>query len=404
MKILFVSEYFPPKVMGGGEINLELLVQNLSKNGIKVYVLTSHFTGLKEYEKICGVHIYRRLKTGKNADSITGNFFRSYFFPKSVKKEIIKLKKKIDFDIVHFIGTSIIAAELCNKLKLKCVATIESYITLCPKGNLIYKGEKICSQDCNFCKFVSCQLKSEEIGKIRNRFYLKYCPFFLIYIYNHYRKLNKSLKKCSLISISSFIEKRLGFESNVIPNIIEVDKFYYKKPKNKKINILYLGSLTRYKGPQILLKAAKGLDCKIKLYGDGILKKHLVDIIKKYDMDAKIYSQVDYKKVPKIFAESDIVVFPSIWPEPFGRIAVEAMASGKPIIASDAGAIKDIIKDSGIVVKAGDVNDLRKAINRLMKNKKLRFELGKKGMELVNKYSKENVIKKLIEFYKIKTL
>jgi len=46
MKILLVSEYFPPKIFGGGEISAALLAKNLSREGIEVSVLTSHFNGL----------------------------------------------------------------------------------------------------------------------------------------------------------------------------------------------------------------------------------------------------------------------------------------------------------------------------------------------------------------------
>ena len=51
MKVLFVSEYYPPKIMGGGEINLELLATALTKKGVEVLVLTSRHPGLKRVEK-----------------------------------------------------------------------------------------------------------------------------------------------------------------------------------------------------------------------------------------------------------------------------------------------------------------------------------------------------------------
>ncbi len=57
MKILFVSEYFPPKIMGGGEINLHLLAKALVKNKNEVSVLTSDHPGLKRFEEIGEIEV-----------------------------------------------------------------------------------------------------------------------------------------------------------------------------------------------------------------------------------------------------------------------------------------------------------------------------------------------------------
>ena len=158
MKLLFISEYFPPNIMGGGEINLFLLAKSLVKNNIEVSILTSYNRGLKKFEKVRGINVYRKLKTGKNPRGIFNNFQRSFVFPRSVLKEAVKLNKKIDFDFIHFIGTSVIAAEKLKRLKKKMFATIESYPALCPKGDRIYYGKCECKIKCSLSKFLSCQL------------------------------------------------------------------------------------------------------------------------------------------------------------------------------------------------------------------------------------------------------
>ena len=57
LKILIVSEYFHPKIMGGGEINLFLIAKSLVQKGAVVYLLTSYFPGLKKYEEIDGIKV-----------------------------------------------------------------------------------------------------------------------------------------------------------------------------------------------------------------------------------------------------------------------------------------------------------------------------------------------------------
>ena len=413
MKILFVSEYFTPKIMGGGEINLFLIAKALVKNGEDVSVLTSYHSGLKRVEIIEGIKIYRKLKTADNPSGVKNNWIRSRLFPKSIVKETKKLNKKLKFDLIHFIGTSIIAAKELRKIKglrkdnVPLFATIESYPALCPKGDRFYHGKKECKFVCSFSKFLSCQINSSEIGKTRNSWYLRYNPLFVYYVYNYYKKLNEGLKYCKLIAISEYVQKILlqhKKKSVVIPNMLEIDKFNVKinkkKNKSKKIKVLYLGSLTKFKGPQVLLKAIKGLDVKCNLYGDGPLKEELQNYIKRNNLDSEIHQPVSYDKIPEVYANHDLVVFPSIWPEPFGRIAIEAMAAGKPVIGSDIGGIRETIEErEGILVKAGNSHELKKQILNVTENRELKkFKvMGVKNVK--DKYSELEVIKKMIKRY-----
>ena len=389
MKLLLVSEYFPPKIMGGGEINVFLIAKSLVKKGMEVTVLTSYHEGLKRYEEKEGIKIIRKLKTGKTASGLVDNLKRSFFSP---AEEIKRLHARIKFDCIHLFGTAIISARRLSQLKVPIFATIESYPTLCPKGDRMYLGKKECRKVCSMSKFIICQQRSSEIGKMKNRWYLKYNPLFLFYVYWHYKKLNESLEYCRLISISDYVHNVLwqhNKESVVVPNFID-NNFRLKAKKNKKPRIIYLGSLTRYKGPQILLKAILGLDCRCDLYGEGVLKPRLLQMIKEMNLDAEIHPLVPYDKIPSIYASADLVVFPSLWPEPFGRIAIEAKAAGKPVIASNIGGIKET---ADILVEPGKVEELRLAIKDYLSSKK-------KDKISLGDYTEEKVISKLIGAYK----
>ena len=408
MHILFISEYYPPKIKGGGEINLSTLAKALAKSEHIVSILTSQFPNLPVFEEQDGVKIYRRLKTGENPGSLSSNIVRSLLFPSSVQKEIKKLTSEINPDIIHFIGTSIIAAPELKSLHKPLFATIESYPTLCPKGDRFYHGKEECKITCTFTQFASCQKDSDEIGKMKNKWYFKYNLFFLAYTYNYYKKLNLALSSCTLISISKYVQQLLlqqNHQSTVIPNILDVKPFLVAKKKiqekaaekedkkEKKVHILYLGSLIKSKGPQILLEALKGIDCRCDLYGEGNLKQELQEYIQKNNLDAEIHPQVSYDQIPELYAQTDIVVFPSIWPEPFGRIAIEAQAAGKVVVASEIGAIKEIVGEKGLLVAPGDSDGLKKSILFLTQNKQ-NFHPSS-----IQAYSLNSIRKKLIAVY-----
>ena len=92
-------------------------------------------------------------------------------------------------------------------------------------------------------------------------------------------------------------------------------------------------------------------------------------MIKKYGLNAQVFDPVDYGKLVELYKQADVVVFPSLWPEPFGRIPMEAGALGVPVIASDIGAIPEIVPDKKLLFKAGDAADLRRALDYALKKK-----------------------------------
>lgn len=395
MKVLFISEYYPPQVMGGGEINLAAVAKGLAKIGVEVLVLTSFFPGLARYEEQDGVKIYRRLKTGTTPSGWLSNVQRSLLFPRSIVTEVEKLAREITFDLIHCTGTSIIAAARLKKLNKPLLATIESYPALCPKGDRLYHGKEECKIACSLPKFLTCQKDSPEIGKMKNRWYLKYNVPLLLFIYGRYRRLHTALRHCHLISISRYVQGLLKLHQlpsrAVIPNIIEGERF---RKENKKLNsenaknensnknhnknerptrkprIIYLGALIESKGPQILLEALKGIECRCDLYGEGTLREELLNLITKNNLDAEIHPLVPPEEVPALYAQADLIVFPSLWPEPFGRIALEAQASGVPLIASATGAIPElIIPGQALLVEPGNEEELRQAIVTLLVQK-----------------------------------
>ncbi len=391
--------------MGGGEINLAQIAQELAKRH-EVIVLTSFFPHLPVEEVAHKIKIYRKLKTGKKTSTLFGNFRRRFFFPRSITREAQKIITAQKPDIIHFIGTSIIAAPKIKKYHPRLFATIESYPALCPKGDRLYRGTQECTITCTLQQFLLCQQQSHEIGKMKNRWYLKYNPLFLWLTYRYFQQLNQALSSCRLIAISRYVQNILQQyhqESVVIPNAFDAAPFaeVSKKVRNKERNsgkpvILYVGALIRSKGPQILIEALQGTGYRCELYGEGILKPHLQQKIKEYSLDADIFAPVAYDQMPTIYTRADVVVFPSIWPEPFGRIPLEAIAAGKTIVASNIGAIPETVSTYGALVAPNNVKELRQALHDLLlKSKEPKYSLAQ--------YAPAKIKTKLLQAYEGKT-
>ena len=186
---------------------------------------------------------------------------------------------------------------------------------------------------------------------------------------------------------------------------------------DNKIIILFPARLTRWKGHLVtieainLLKKEKFFDQVIFLFAgekagaENYIKK-LNSIITKFKLQENIKLVERIENMPLAYHASDVVLSPSIEPEPFGRIPIEAQAAGKTIIASDHGAVKDTIKNgnnfTGFKVKPNDPQALSIAIKQsIIMDKKDLTKMHERAISNVkNNFSLENMCKKTLEVYK----
>ena len=225
---------------------------------------------------------------------------------------------------------------------------------------------------------------------------------------------NIDLNKIDIISRGVNVEsfERSKFSNTEISNI----KKMWSVDDNKII-ILFPARLTRWKGHLVtieainLLKKEKFFDQVIFLFAgekagaENYIKK-LNSIITKFKLQENIKLVERIENMPLAYHASDVVLSPSIEPEPFGRIPIEAQAAGKTIIASDHGAVKDTIKNgnnfTGFKVKPNDPQALSIAIKQsIIMDKKDLTKMHERAISNVkNNFSLENMCKKTLEVYK----
>lgn len=404
MKVLMISEYFEPYAQGGGEISAFMLAKELAKKNIEVHVLTSYFKNLKKVETIAGVKILRLLSTG-SPNSIMGNIKRILNFEKSINEQLPNLHSKEKYNVIHCMNTdSISAIKLKNKINVKFIMHVNGPTPFCPKRTLMFKDKVICDKKCTKSVFLDCFLHSNSVGKIRLRFFTKFTLLLPILLRHKYEKLNFCLKQFDYyMPISTYMQNKLIFsgisknKTKVVYNILDFDEFSkLKDPKNKIKKILYLGAYSTPKGPQILLDALKTVknNYSVNFYGSGELKNIMLKDIKKHNLNVKINNSVPYNKIPSIIEKHDILVFPSLVGEAFGRVALEALAAKKTVIASNIGGIPDVIQHNktGYLFEPGNSKELSQLIDKsILVKKQVKPDLGK--------FDKEKIVKEVIKIY-----
>jgi glycosyltransferase involved in cell wall biosynthesis len=166
-----------------------------------------------------------------------------------------------------------------------------------------------------------------------------------------------------------------------------------------------VGRLTAVKGQEVLIRAVselirRGEKIFLVLLGDGELRRELEELSLRLGIAGHVRFLGWRPDVARVVAACDIFCLPSR-NEGMGKVLVEAMAMGKPIIASSIGGIPDMVRsgENGILVPVGDAAAWAEAIARLCRDPEERRRMGDAGMLMAPRYSSEKMIKRIDRMY-----
>lgn len=161
------------------------------------------------------------------------------------------------------------------------------------------------------------------------------------------------------------------------------------KKETDKISLLLIGRINRWKGQDFFLNVFASLNDEQKkifqvyIVGDtpqhqSIYKEKLQNIIHEKSLEETVSLYPFDKNPEKYYSLADIVVVPSVQPEPFGRVAIEAMSLAKPVIASNHGGLSEIVVDkvTGWLFHPNDSADLAKVLISIIEDKNVVSEYG----------------------------
>jgi len=191
----------------------------------------------------------------------------------------------------------------------------------------------------------------------------------------------------------------------VIPNGIRPEAFHVRRPdpavrrrfaSDEERIIFYIGRLVREKGVQTLLEALPKIyesfpNVRLVVAGSGSYEQELRRLAVYLGVDNKVTftGYIDEETRNQLYAHADVAAFPSLY-EPFGLVALEAMATGAPVVVGDTGGFAETIIDgiNGLRVEPGNAGDLARKISGLLQNRDLAAAISRRGLKDVKeKYS-----------------
>ena len=368
MKILTISNLYPPNAMGGAEILTKNLVDVLHEHH-QVFVLTSSCS------QSFPSHVLPDLRRW-DPDNPPAFFTRLSI---SLENKIIskKVLKKINPDVV-----------LISDLKGLGYAPLRVAQKTKPTVTFLHDHYAFAEARPDSTRSRSIV---EHIRKFAAGLLLFGLPIRLNHAISNSRTTLKKQPPFAIIKESTIV--RVGIPKPIGPDDIS---WHERTPNNRK-QILYLGRIVEEKGVHLVIKALKFLHTDLRvdnihlnIVGFAHNPNYLAmlkNLVVQFDLGEHVHfrGSVEEEKKYQFYYEADVFVFPSIWEEGLGQTYLEAMSCGLPCVCSPAGGAKEILKNevNCLLFEPSNIPQLAQAIHRILTEEALRTRIIQQAHQMV---------------------
>ncbi len=401
MRILMFSDMYPP-LIGGMERHVQTLAREFIRRGHHVAVATLAHEGSPAFEVDQGIRIYRLSGWSRALKPFYASAERQ-FHPTlpdpGVTAGLRRVLAEERPDIVHGRGWMLYSyLPLRSRSNAPLVVTLHDYSLVCPRRNFMYRGQ-VCNGPAYF-KCVRCGVEQYGFAKslllttglgISKRTHNRV---------DHYISISRAVRDAS-IQAAGRPPRPMEVIPTFVPDYVLTSHAERERPAFLPTTddyILFVGELSPHKGTQVLLDAYRGLADLAPLVMIG--SQHTASS-SDLPPGVTVARNVAHEDIMASWAHSAVGVVPSLWPEPFGQVAVEAMAARKPVVASAIGGLPDVIVDgeTGLLVPPGDPEALRLALRELLLDPARRARMGEAGHERARLFTVGVVADRIEQLY-----
>lgn len=395
MHVAMVTDFYWP-LLGGVEQHVRTVAHELARRGHRVTVITTQ-TGESPERELDGAVDVRRIRTGVQRLPVFDQQ-RPWAppIPDPVATwQIRRLVRDLRPDVVHGHDWLARSALLADR-GVPFVSTQHYYTLTCAKKNLLRDGRPCPGPEPAACW----RCARAHYGTAKGAVTLAGTALGA--------RLERRRASTQIsVSTATALGNRLPVDEHdsvVIPNCLSalepltaehralLEAFPEGQP------FLYVGDFREVKGVDVLLEA----------YAASEVDRPLVLIGKRWPESPSTYPRgvVTFENWPNpavraAMARARALVVPSVWVEPFGIVAIEAMSAGAPVIASATGGLVDIVDHdvTGLLVEPASPAALATAMQRLDADDELRNAMGGAGLRAAERYSAERVVDEIVAVY-----
>ncbi|MGI8966841.1 MAG: glycosyltransferase family 4 protein [Limisphaerales bacterium] len=371
MRLLFVHERFG--AWGGAEVNLHTTAVELKRRGHSLGILHGPPTGKEEaaWQKTFSD---RYLIKKENNSEMAKETLRRF------QPDLVYVHKMDDLEVLEtLVESGAPLVRMVHDHEMYCMRSYKYH----------YLSRKICVRPATpFCIFPCGAFVARNRGE---GFPLKYVS------YTRKKKelrLNQQFNR--LIAVSDYVRQELlrnGFNDRKIEIQSPVPPMgdpSLRSTFSERNLIIYVGQIVRGKGVDILLESLALIKTPFEciILGEGTHRNYCEQLSARLGLDKKVRFAgfVPQEELKNYYRECTVVAVSSVWPEPFATVGTEVMRYGIPVVAFDAGGIKDWLHhgENGYLVPWMNRTEYAARLEELLKNKTRARELGARGFKLVS--------------------
>lgn len=413
MKIGIISNGYPPTAYGGVEGYSYQIANELKERGIRTFVLCRESnTDQPDYKVIRDsqneILIYRIINDFKKINQFEGLYKSDHI--DNIFRRVIKEENPDLLYFNHLIGLSSNLPNIAHNYQVPFIFNVHDYWPICHRINLINSQNQICygprnGGNCYLCllgesnpqafsfkllvllkrilPFRVRRALKKLFGRPSSNFQLPDSPLTLNRRFDDFKA---AIEKSEIIlTPSQFVKKILvdnGYLSckiKVLPLGIDIGKTPKREKNNNFLNFAYIGTVLPNKGVDILVNAFCGIDnpnIRLQIFGRMDIDFGYAEKIKSLtEKDPRISLNKPFQVSEKdrVYENIDFIVVPSVWHETYSLVAREAMARNIPVIASENGALMELIKpfENGLLFPIGDIESLRNTMKIVIESPEL---------------------------------
>jgi glycosyltransferase involved in cell wall biosynthesis len=377
---------FPPRIIGGISPHVHYLSKSLARDGVKVYVVTCDFPGAPPHEVLDGVEVFR-IDSYKNPSPDFATWV--YLMNVNMQKEAATIIKDLNgnVDILHAHDWLVATAGI----GLKHVFRKPLFVTM----------------------------HSTEIGR-RNGIHFDYERMI------HETEAWLTYEAWKVICCSDYMVSHVRWafglppdKQAMIPNGVNADiyagldkkdlvQFRRKFALPEEKIVLFVGRLVYEKGVHVLVNAIprvlENVNAKFVIVGNGYMKEQLSGLVKTLGISQKVLFTgfIDDETLRKLQTCADVSVVPSLF-EPFGIVALEAMAAKSPVVVSDTGGLGEIVYHDvdGVKVYTNNPDSLAWGIIKVLESEKYAEHIRNNAFKKIQeKYNWNRIAQQTENMYK----
>jgi len=393
-----VSDFYPP-LIGGVEVALSTMARELATRGHEVAVATLAVPGQPDEELDQGVRVYRIRSSTQRVERLYASGARPWAPPAPDPAVVLALRgilRRERPEVVHghdWLARSFLP--LKRRSGAACVMSLHYFSLSCPKKSLLYLGDPCSGPGLRKC--LACA--GRHYGPVKGT--------VVVGAQFAYAQRERALVDLFLpVSESAAAGNGLrpgGLPYEVLPN--PVPDAPDASPHEQLLAqlpgepfFLFVGDARPAKGVRVLLDAYARLDDPPPLV---LLAKVWPDTPTDLPPGVRVLTDWPNAAVRAAMRRCLALVAPSVLPEPFGIVIVEAFTAGKPVVASAIGGMPEIARDGreGLLVAPADPTALAGALERMIRDTDLRARLAENAARRANDYSAAVVMPKLEAAY-----